>query len=52
MLANTKSNNAEMIHDKLPQTERLVKLNNMAKRQLSVLLETKSQLLLDSTKDD
>ena len=52
VLANTKSNNAEMIHDKLPQTERLVKLNNMAKRQLSVLLDSKNQLLIDSTKDD
>ena len=41
------SNNAEMIHDKLPQKERLIKLNRMAKRQLAILLETQNPLLLD-----
>ena len=48
VLANMESTNAEWIYDKMPQEERLVKLNQMAKRQLAVLLETKNPLLLDA----
>jgi len=47
VLANMESSNAEMIHDKIPQADRLVKLNQMAKRQFDVLLKTKNPLLLD-----
>lgn len=47
VLANMESSNSEMIHDKVPQAERIVKLNKMAKRQLEVLLEVKNPLLLD-----
>lgn len=47
VLANMESNNAQMILDSVPQKDRLVKLNQMAKRQLKILLETNSSLLLD-----
>ncbi|MCL2177724.1 MAG: KilA-N domain-containing protein [Firmicutes bacterium] len=48
VLANMESSNAEMLHEKMPQSERIVRLNKMAKRQLSVLMETKNPLLLDA----
>ncbi|MCL2177236.1 MAG: KilA-N domain-containing protein [Firmicutes bacterium] len=48
VLANMESSNAEMLHEKVPQKERIVKLNKMAKRQLLVLLETKNPLLLET----
>lgn len=37
---------------KLPQSERLVQLNNMAKSQLRVLQNSNNKLLLDMKKED
>jgi hypothetical protein len=44
VLANLESNNSEMILDGLSQSERLTKLNAMAKRQMAVLLESNNPL--------
>ena len=46
VLANMESYNATMIGDKTPQAERLVKLNEMARLQLEVLMEVDNRLLL------
>ena len=51
VLANMESHNAEMISEGLSQKERLVKLNQMAKRQLKILLETNNQLLFEDETD-
>ena len=40
------SYNAAMIADKIPQSERLIKLNEMARQQLKILLEVDNKLLL------
>ena len=34
--------NAELIEEKIPQRERLIKLNNSARRQMKVLKENKN----------
>jgi len=46
VLANMESYNAAMIADKIPQSERLIKLNEMARQQLKILLEVDNKLLL------
>ncbi|MCL2539846.1 MAG: KilA-N domain-containing protein [Firmicutes bacterium] len=46
VLANMESYNAIMINDNIPQTDRLIKLNETARQQLNVLLEADSKLLL------
>jgi hypothetical protein len=46
VLGNMESYNAEMIKEKLPQSERIEKLNNMAKTQLQVLLQLENNKLL------
>ena len=46
VLANMESYNAQMINDKISQGTRLIKLNEMARQQLKVLLEVDNKLLL------
>jgi len=46
VLANMESYNATLINKKVPQNERLIELNKMAKQQLKVLLEVDNKLLL------
>ena len=46
VLANMESFNAVLIGKKIPQSERLIELNNMARQQLNVLLEVDGKLLL------
>ncbi len=48
VIANMESYNAILIEQKVPQSERLVQLNNMAKSQLRVLSQTSNHLLLDN----
>jgi len=50
VLANMKSYNSILINDKLPQQERLKKLNEMARQQLKVLLEVDNRLYLPKNK--
>ena len=52
VIANMESFNAILIEQKLPQSERLVQLNNMAKSQLRVLQNSNSKFLLDIKKDE
>ena len=47
VIANMESFNAILIEQKIPQSERLVQLNNMAKSQLKVLEHSNSKLLKD-----
>ena len=42
ILCNLENTNAELINDKIPQNERLVKLNNSAIRQMRILENDKS----------
>lgn len=42
ILNNLQNTNAEMIESKIPQNERLIKLNNSAKRQMMVLKDNKN----------
>ncbi len=42
ILNNLQNTNAELIEEKVPQTERLVKLNNSARRQMNALQNNKS----------
>ena len=42
ILNNLENINAELIEMKVPQSERLIKLNNMAKRQMELLKDNKS----------
>ena len=42
ILNNLQNTNAELIEEKVPQSERLVRLNNSAKRQMEVLKDNKS----------
>ena len=46
VLANMESYNSILINSKIPQKERLVKLNEMARQQLKVLVEVDNRLLL------
>jgi hypothetical protein len=48
VIANMESYNAILIEQKLPQSERLVQLNNMAKSQLRVLQQSNSKFLRQS----
>lgn len=52
VIANMESFNAILIEQKLPQSERLVQLNNMAKSQLRVLSNSNNKFLLDAQKDE
>lgn len=52
VIANMESFNAILIEQKVPQSERLVQLNNMAKSQLRVLQNSNNRLLLDIKKED
>jgi len=45
-MANMESYNASLIKEKLSQTERIIKLNEMAGQQLRVLLDIDNRLLL------
>ena len=47
VIANMESYNAILIEQKVPQSERIVQLNNMAKSQLRVLQNSNSKLLSD-----
>ena len=42
ILNNLQNTNAELIEEKIPQRERLIKLNNSARRQMKVLKENKN----------
>lgn len=42
ILSNLENINAELIEDKLPQKERLIKLNNIARRQIEILNHNKN----------
>jgi len=46
VLANMESYNSILITNKVPQKERIVKLNEMAKQQLKVLVDVDNRLLL------
>ena len=51
VIANMESYNAILIEQNVPQCERLVQLNNMAKSQLRVLQQSNSRLLAEGRKD-
>ncbi len=42
ILNNLQNTNAELIENKVPQKERLIRLNNSAKRQMKVLKDNKN----------
>jgi hypothetical protein len=42
ILNNLQNTNAELIEEKVPQSERLVRLNNSARRQMKVLKDNKN----------
>lgn len=42
ILNNLQNTNAELIEEEVPQSERLVRLNNSARRQMKVLNDNKS----------
>jgi len=42
ILNNLQNTNAELIEEKIPQSERLVRLNNSARRQMKVLKDNKN----------
>ena len=42
ILNNLQNTNAELIEEKVPQNERLIKLNNSARRQMKVLKDNKN----------
>lgn len=50
VIANMESLNAYLVEQKVPQSERLVQLNNMAKSQLRVLQNSNSRLLIEDKK--
>lgn len=52
VIANMESYNAILIEQNVPQSERLMQLNNMAKSQLRVLQQSNSRLLVEGRKDD
>lgn len=51
VIANMESYNAILIEQNVPQSDRLIQLNNMAKSQLRVLQQSNSRLLIDGRKD-
>lgn len=51
VIANMESYNAILIEQQIPQKDRLVQLNNMAKSQLKVLQQSNSKLLAVGKKD-
>lgn len=51
VIANMESLNSVLIEQKIPQSERLVQLNNMAKSQLRVLQNSNNKLLLNEKKN-
>lgn len=52
IIANMESYNAILIEQNVPQSERLMQLNNMAKSQLRVLQQSNSRLLVEGRKSD
>ncbi len=50
VIANMESYNAILIEQKVPQSERIVQLNNMAKSQLRVISQTSNKFLLEDKK--
>ena len=50
VIANMESYNAILIEQNVPQTERLLQLNNMAKSQLRVLENSNNRLLTENKK--
>ena len=42
ILNNLQNTNAELIKEKIPQGERLIRLNNSARRQMNILKENKN----------
>lgn len=52
VIANMESLNAYLIEQKIPQSERLQQLNNMARSQLRVLQDSNSLLLAEGRKSD
>lgn len=50
VIANMESYNAILIEQGVPQTERLQRLNDMARSQLRVLQQSNSRLLTDGRK--
>ena len=42
ILNNLQNTNAELIEEKVPQNQRLIKLNKMAKRQMEILKDNKN----------
>ena len=56
ILNNLQNTNAELIEEKLPQNERLIRLNNSARRQINVLKYNKNikdlELLQKQVNDD
>lgn len=50
VIANMESLNSVLIEQKVPQSDRLIQLNNMAKSQLRVLQNSNNRLLLDDKK--
>lgn len=42
ILNNLQNTNAELIEEKVPQNERLIKLNKIAKRQMEILKDNKN----------
>ena len=52
VIANMESYNAILIEQGVPQTERLQRLNDMARSQLRVLQQSNSRLLTDGRKEN
>lgn len=52
VIANMESFNAILIEQKVPQSERLIQLNNMAKSQLRVLQNTNNKFFLQMDKEN
>lgn len=52
VIANMESYNAILIEQNVPQSSRLLQLNNMAKSQLRVLQQSNSKLLVDGSKEN
>jgi len=48
ILNNLENMNANFIEEKIPQQERLIKLNNIAKRQMAILMDNKTIQQLES----
>ena len=48
ILSNLENINAELIEMKLPQSERLIRLNNMARKQMNLLKDNNSYKKIES----